>query len=243
MVLNSPRYRIPERSSPVEVGPHQAQWDSEYDFDDDVAWDPMIRGRVVTVPKGRTVRIVKSQYQQRRRDPVAEEERIIRLTLRAVDHTLVFVVTATLDNEEILYQVPVAKNSAQSISFAAGTFFVDATHTDEQGPADARAHFRIDDRNARDSTWTRSLQIVGTGAEAEVAIPPFAQDVELYTATGGGIGTLRYYNRDLSNALALLYSEALGVPRSPSLRVNHLGLTTLQGTLGQLYLLQFRCNG
>ena len=239
------RYLIPSKgsSSPLEVAPGGSRWDQEYNFDDDAAWDEVLRGRVVVVPKGLTVRVVRSQYQQRERDVEHTEQRTVRLTLRAVGHTVLFVVTATLDSEEIVYQVPVAKNSAQSIAFSAGTFTVDATHTDSQGPADAQAHYRIDDRNARDASWTRSLVVEATGAETEVQLPPFAQDLEVYTQSGGGIGTIRYYSRDLALAPALDYSEALGVPRGATIRCNHLGLTTFQGTAGQKYLFQFRCTG
>ncbi len=231
------------RRSPSSLGPGDAEWDQRYAFDDDAEWDALLRGRSVVVGKGQTVDVVASQFPRRKAVPNEDSvQRIVRLTLAAPLHTLIYTVESTLDTETIQHEVPVARGNVQSVTFACDHFKVQAQHPDPAGAVAGLATFRIDDKGNSASVWMNNRVVVGGGAEAVVAVPPYAHEFDVYTAAVAGC-VLRYYSRDEIDAGALIYQETLANPRASGIRVNNRGIMTIQAAAATRHNFQFRCVG
>lgn len=232
-------------SSPSVLGPGDARWDADFDFDAD-SWDAPIRGRSVPVPVGMMDKpIVRSMIRRPKDEP---SQRVVRLTLSATGAALRFTVNTSLDNEEIVFLVNVPAGGARSIAFACDRFLVTATHSllpglnQGQGGTPAVAHYRIDDRANASSVWSFSQGVTGTGGELRLVPPPFADGLTVLGAAGVG-GTLRYYEADelvVPNRRATL--PVLG-PQQGLVPANDLGALTFDAPVGSVWFLNWRCVG
>lgn len=200
-------------------------------------WEGRRLGRKVTVRPGVTESIQRTKLKD------GEHPRPVRLVLRAKDHTLYYTITSGIDDETIVQNVNVPKNSARSVLCTMTGYNVEATHPDGQSLVSAEAHFRQDEVAGQSSLqWTKLNPITATGAEVELEIPPFAQRVQFLSQTGL-TGTLRYYKWDRIIAANRIAVIPIVGAYSDVLPVNDAGVMTFQGVLADVWSVQYQLEG
>lgn len=194
-------------------------------------------GRKLSIPPGATESV------QRAKLIDGAAPRPVRLVLRAANHTLYFTVTSGIDDETIIQSVNVPKNSARSVLCTMTGYDVSATHPDGQSLVAGEAHFRQDEVAGQSSLeWSKTEPITATGAEVELSIPPFALRMQLLSQTGL-VGTLRFYKFDRLIAANRIATIPIVGAYSDVLPVNDAGVTTFQGTVGDVWAVQYQLQG
>lgn len=200
-------------------------------------WEGRKLGRKREVRPGQTVSV------QRAKLVDGDPPRPVRLVLRAKDHTLYYTVTSGIDDETIIQYVNVPKNSARAVLCTMTGYNVDATHPDLQSTQAAEAHFRQDEVAGQSSLqWSKLDPITATGAEVELVIPPFAMRMQLLSQVGL-VGTLRFYKFDRMVVKNRIATIPIVGAYSDVLPVNDAGITTFQGTLNDVWSVQFQLEG
>lgn len=223
----------------------QVAWDNDFDFESPF-WDTPIIGRKVVLHDGERRNII--GFNMGRRHETEEEATTdsgqVRFLVRAEGYACRVIIKTSVDDEEIIYTLPVARDSTQSVSLIADRFEVIGEHVGRKAGApepDCILHFRADARATLASTWIDTRAYQGTGAETLIIIPAFAHEFEVLRVETDAAVVLRYYDADTAGNKIL--EQTVALPHSDRFFVNTRGYTTIQAVNGQNYGIAWRCHG